>query len=591
MKNLPIRTQLLLLSTVVFIGIVFVLVMAFGTFQKIDNINSLAYTASQVEVQMLKLRKHEKDFLSREITNSDYFQSGNSKYIEKYHKDQVIVKHILDSLLGTHLIVHNELDALVLELEKNFDIYENTFIKIAQDIKSKGFKDWGAVGDLRTSIQTIESNIDNLGLEDTYKVTMLMLRRHEKDYLLRKDLKYQDKFDSRIAEFKIQFEASELSADIKGKMFGLLQNYQQKFHTVIDKDKIIGLSEKEGHMGEMREAIHQVEPLVAELVSSVQQIAKKETAAGKRNLLILTLLIAFIMIGVSFYISKSILDKLGGDVSDVVTLTQKVANGELNIETKTNAIGVIKGLYDMVRNLREVVNGINEGSASIVSASKETSNSSQMLSQGANEQAASIEEVSSTMEQITSTIQQNTDNATQTEKISKNAFEGIAKVNKASEESMASVGNIAEKISIITDIAFQTNILALNAAVEAARAGEHGKGFAVVAAEVRKLAERSKVAASEIVTLADQSVQVTQDAVQLLKEIIPDIEKTSQLIQEISAGSVEQKNGAEQVNGAIQQLNSVTQQNASASEELAGNSEELYSLAESLKDSIGFFKL
>jgi methyl-accepting chemotaxis protein len=193
------------------------------------------------------------------------------------------------------------------------------------------------------------------------------------------------------------------------------------------------------------------------------------------------------------------------------------------------------------------------------------------------------------MEEMASNIQQNTDNAQQTDKIATSASSSIAKVSKASEESTASIKNIADKILIINDIAFQTNILALNAAVEAARAGEHGRGFAVVAAEVRKLAERSKIAADEINVLAKNSVKVTEESAVLLNQIIPEIEKTAKLVQEISAASIEQTSGADQINNAIQQLNTITQQNAAASEELATSAEEMASQAEQLQDIISYF--
>jgi methyl-accepting chemotaxis protein len=149
--------------------------------------------------------------------------------------------------------------------------------------------------------------------------------------------------------------------------------------------------------------------------------------------------------------------------------------------------------------------------------------------------------------------------------------------------------NIAEKISIIEEIARNTNLLALNAAIEAARAGEHGKGFAVVAAEVRKLAENSQKAASEISELSKTSVDIAEQAGELLTKIVPDIQKTAELVQEISAASSEQKSGTEQINKAIMQLDGVIQQNASASEEMASMAEELSSQAEQLQATMEFF--
>jgi methyl-accepting chemotaxis protein len=148
---------------------------------------------------------------------------------------------------------------------------------------------------------------------------------------------------------------------------------------------------------------------------------------------------------------------------------------------------------------------------------------------------------------------------------------------------------IANKISIIEEIARQTNLLALNAAIEAARAGEHGKGFAVVAAEVRKLAERSQKAAAEINQLSATTLRVSEKSGEMLDKLVPDIQRTAELVQEISAASKEQDTGAEQINKALQQLEQVIQQNASASEEMASTTEELTGQSDQLVSALGFF--
>lgn len=278
-----------------------------------------------------------------------------------------------------------------------------------------------------------------------------------------------------------------------------------------------------------------------------------------------------------------------------VKAMEQMKNGQLDVNIVSQSkdeIGILlNSILETSQKLNEVILSVSEGASSINSASIEINGTSQSLSQGANEQAASVEEITSTIEEITANIEQNTDNTNQTGKISQEAQTGMQEVKMSTDKAVKANKEIAEKIKVINDIAFQTNILALNAAVEAARAGEYGKGFAVVAAEVRKLAEHSKVAADEIVTLAQNSFEVTVLAGKKLDELLPQIEKTTQLIQEVSAASSEQLNGTNQVNNAMQQLNNVTQQNASASEEMAASAQMLEKQAEQLIKAIAYFKV
>ncbi|WP_028576539.1 methyl-accepting chemotaxis protein [Desulfomicrobium escambiense] len=295
----------------------------------------------------------------------------------------------------------------------------------------------------------------------------------------------------------------------------------------------------------------------------------------------------------AFLVARIITRQLGTEPGVIASVADRVAGGDLTVSFGDTArhIGVYADIKRMCERLREIVAEVQSASENVASGSEEMSASAEQLSQGSTEQAASVEEVSSSMEQMASNIRQNADNAAQTEKIALKAAQDADVSGRTVVQAVDAMKKIAEKISIVEEIARQTNLLALNAAIEAARAGEHGKGFAVVAAEVRKLAERSGSAAAEISDLSSSTVTVADQAGQMLVKLVPDIQRTAELVQEISAASNEQNAGAEQINKALQQLDQVIQQNASASEEMASTSEELSSQAEQLQSTIGFFRL
>lgn len=350
--------------------------------------------------------------------------------------------------------------------------------------------------------------------------------------------------------------------------------------------------------GDIPLAEEELQGLMSKLVSSCDEKCDdiKDTISTWNIIqlvfvIIMSLLVIAMSVSVGYILYRSIVAPLKKGVE----FAQAIGNGDLtatvNVDSEDEIGQLSRALQDMVTNLKNIVITIEQNANDLVDSGDSLKSSSLKLSKGASEQAASAEEVSTAIEEMVANIDQNTENAIATEKITASTAENVTLSSQYSNEAAEAMNIISQKITIISDIAFQTNILALNAAVEAVRAGEHGRGFSVVAAEVRKLAERSKQAANEIVGLVNKGMKVSQMAGDKAKQLVPDIEKTTVLIKEISAASIEQKTGAEQINMAMQNLNVITQENASSSDELTNSSVLLSQLADNLKNAVSFFKL
>ncbi|QRE73435.1 HAMP domain-containing methyl-accepting chemotaxis protein [Methylobacterium aquaticum] len=282
-------------------------------------------------------------------------------------------------------------------------------------------------------------------------------------------------------------------------------------------------------------------------------------------------------------------------LSKAVSAARSVAAGDLTKDVvptgRDEVTELLQAIQAMNVKLREVVGQVVSAASNVSAGSQELSASAEQLSQGSTEQAASTEEASASMEEMAANVKQNAENAGQTEAIARQSAKDAEASGVAVGRAVEAMQTIAQKITIVQEIARQTDLLALNAAVEAARAGEHGRGFAVVASEVRKLAERSQAAAAEIGTLSIDTVKAAQQAGDMLGRLVPDIKKTAALVEEISAACREQDVGSGQINQAIQQLDKVTQQNASASEQVSATSEELAAQAETLQATIAYFRI
>ena len=319
----------------------------------------------------------------------------------------------------------------------------------------------------------------------------------------------------------------------------------------------------------------------------------QESLFSTRIMIMLGVLISALFI---WLITKVIIRKVINPIRDGISTVTQLSEGNLDLDVEKSSsndeIGQFKNaLYTLNNNMRDIVSNISDTAASISQYSNEMTKASQEMSENANNQASSSEELSSSVEEIAASIQQNSENAQETERIANKNSDTIQSCFAAAQQTVKLMNEIASKISIIDEIAFQTNILALNAAVEAARAGESGKGFAVVAAEVRKLAEKCATSARDIDLVSNQGKQVAKQTGEAFSQVLPEIERTTQLVKEIAISSSEQAANSNHINLGVQNFNSSTQHVAALSEEVATNCQSLAEMADALTRMIQFFKL
>jgi methyl-accepting chemotaxis protein len=442
--------------------------------------------------------------------------------------------------------------------------YDAKFDRYHQLCVNRGLTpETGLEGQLRTAVHAVEKIVKDQRQVDL-TVLLLMIRRHEKDYLLRADIKYLDEIKTRISEFTAKMNELDLSDALKADMTAKWTTYAKAMTALVDADQ-----EARAVSVELNAAGDGVELLVGKLtdassaaINITQALTLETLEAGRKTVL----LIGF-----------------GSGLIGIVM-----------------AVWIAFSLKSLNRTIRSATERIDGGAGEILDASTQLSSSSQTLAHGSSLQASSLEETSASLEEISSMTRRNAESANRAKDLTAQtvsaADSGAIEINQmksAMDDIKSSSDDIANIIKTIDQIAFQTNILALNAAVEAARAGEAGAGFAVVADEVRSLAQRTAESARETADKiessrrkSDHGVSISQLVAVSFTEIVTKAREVDMLVAEIAQASSEQSIGVNQVNSSISQIDKITQSNAAAAEESASAAEELNAQATVLNSAI-----
>ncbi|MFC5512077.1 methyl-accepting chemotaxis protein [Massilia jejuensis] len=362
----------------------------------------------------------------------------------------------------------------------------------------------------------------------------------------------------------------------------------------------------------MRPLLRELKEAVSGQLALQDEIARKTaseaqaTFASTRTLMMAMALASLLLAAfIAWWNTRSITRPMARALEVANTVAAGDLTSRIDVTTTDETGQLLQALKTMNESLVRTVVTVRSGTETIATATNEVAAGNLDLSARTEQQAGSLEETASSMEELTSTVKQNADNARQANvladaasQVAERGGRVIGDVVGTMDQINSSAGKIADIIGVIDGIAFQTNILALNAAVEAARAGEQGRGFAVVASEVRNLAQRSAAAAKEIKGLIGDSTQAVQEGSKLvgeagatMQEIVESVRRVTDIMSEISAASVEQTAGIEQINEAIAQMDQVTQQNAALVEEAAAASASMQEQAVNLTHAVSVFKV
>lgn len=621
LSNISIKNKHSLILCCVIIGLVLITGVSVYEFGRIGQLNNILLIKEELNSDVLTLRKHEKDFFTRK----------NKKYSEKFTASAMTMKtsilQLRDALAAQNLETTQaeKLSLLISDYKEIFNQIVTLQLEIGLDADS------GLYGALRSAVHDIEALSEEAGQHEIL-VHLLMLRRNEKDFMLRRDMKYLTKFEKNYTKFTNALDDYE-PYTIE-EMTEKINRYRADFKSLVDNEVILGLDESSGLLAELRETVHSTEESFDTLTEFVNSEITKTTALVYINLTVIVTVIFVLLSGLMVLISRAIYRPVQSITEKIHVIADDLDLTKLVNHISHDEVGALSRSFDaLISSLRDTVNHVKDGSIQVAQASEEMSCITQEVGNASEQQQQEIEQAVTAINQMTATIQSIAENAdtaasavndvtteigrgktvtndarAEIERLN-NEVEGAAQAIEELQKNSESIGDI---LSTISAIAEQTNLLALNAAIEAARAGEQGRGFAVVADEVRTLASRTQESTESIRENINQFQKGTADVVEtvtrsreraksgiekvsqsskILDSIYDNISNINDMNTQVATAAKEQGFASEEINRNVVRINELAHVCHEQANQAAQASGELAKLGSELQGTVQRFKV
>lgn len=620
---MQIKQKLILNTSVVVVSLVILIVAFLFAEIRLKELIQGKELAQRQESEMLLLRRHEKDFLAR----------NDEKYVSRFEN---VAQRIIEQQSALDaMFIENGVDVKAFSnLTSLFGDYRNKFVELVDAKRAMGLShDQGLEGELRSAVHDIETALKTLD-QPAIMVTMLQLRRHEKDFMLRLDAKYIERFDTTISTLLNQLQSAQISNREKQSLTNLTEVYHSKFSDYVAQQQRIGLSSEEGILGEMRRTIHQTETKLEAMVSSMSQ--QTESLLSRVEWLITSL---FVVIAV---IASLVAWRVGASINRPLAVIREAMleidrSRDLSLRVtyqgKDEIGDVARSINQMLEGFQKVVGSVNATVLNMKQQTQQLSQTAERTAKDAERQRDETDMVAASVAQMVGTIEDISRNmevaADKSQNAQQSVSDGQARVTSAVslvnnlsgqlQSSVLSAQELAKEsesigtvLNVIQDIAEQTNLLALNAAIEAARAGEQGRGFAVVADEVRALASRTHDATVEISDIINSLQQRTQSIVTImqscgeegqrsrdeasvigdvLERITHEVNEISEMAQSVAKAIGQQSVAANEINRNVVIINEISMDTSEAVRLNSRSSHDISELAHQLEGVVSRFKL